>query len=291
MTRDDDFIGRLEGYLEDYEGSTPLPQAVRAAVRAELPSTHQRPGWWPARGPVMSSFAKIGIAAAAVGVAALVGFNYFIGPNIGGPEDPTPSPSPAAAQPFPAGPSILEPGRYTIQAGPYTPVPVTITVPAGWWVDGDGFVVKQPVEVESNVVFSTWIVTHIYGDVCRWRGSLVDVGTSAAEMADALGAQAGRETSGPIAVTVGGRTGQQVTSSVDPSFDITTCDADFLHVWSDPGANESFGLGTEAGQTQVVSMVDVDGERLVVLAEYTEEASAAEIAELESIVASIEFAP
>jgi hypothetical protein len=291
MTRDDDFIGRLEGYLEDHEGSTPLPEVVRAAIRAELPSTHQRPAWWPAPAfPVMSSFAKVGVAVAAVAVAALVGFNYFIAPNVGDP-DPTPSPSPAAAQPLPTSPSNLEPGRYAIDASHLTQVPVTFTVPAGWWVNSDGFVLKQPADVESNVVFSTWTVTHIYGDVCRWRGTLVDVGTSAAEMADALEAQSGRETSRPIAVTIGGRAGQQVTSSVDESFDITTCDADFLHVWSDPGANESFGLGTEAGQTQVVSMVDVDGERLVVLAEYMEDASAAEIAELQSIVASIEFTP
>lgn len=296
MTRDDDFIGHLERYLEDYEGSTPLPEGVRVAIRAQVPLTQQRPAWWrwPARGfPAMNSFAKFGLAAAMVVVAALLGFNFFIAPNTGPPDidDPTPSPSPAAARPMPTSPSNLEPGRYTFEAGPYTPVPFTFTVPAGWWVNSEGFVLKQPVDVESNVVFSTWMVTHIYGDVCRWRGSLVDVGTSAAEMADALGAQTGRETSGPIAVTVGGRTGQQVTSLVDPSFDISTCDASFLHVWPDPGPNESFGLGTEVGQTQVVSMVDVDGERLVVLAEYTEEASAAEIAELESIVASIEFAP
>ena len=48
MTRDDDFIGQLEGYLDQYEGSTPLPDEVRDAIRAELPSTQQRPAWWPA---------------------------------------------------------------------------------------------------------------------------------------------------------------------------------------------------------------------------------------------------
>ena len=75
MTRDDDFIGQLEGYLDEYEGSTPLPDEVRRAVRAQLPSTHQRPAWWPARRfPEMNTFAKYGLAAAALAIAALLSF-------------------------------------------------------------------------------------------------------------------------------------------------------------------------------------------------------------------------
>ena len=59
MTRDDDFIGQLEGYLDEYEGSTPLPDEVRDAIRAQLPSTQQRPAWWPAwRFPEMNSCAE-----------------------------------------------------------------------------------------------------------------------------------------------------------------------------------------------------------------------------------------
>ena len=48
MNRDDDFIGRLEDYLETFDGVTPLPDRVRDAVRAELPRTRQVR---PARGP------------------------------------------------------------------------------------------------------------------------------------------------------------------------------------------------------------------------------------------------
>ena len=49
MTHNDEFIGQLESYLDEYEGSTPLPEDVRDAIRAELPLTRQRPPWWPAR--------------------------------------------------------------------------------------------------------------------------------------------------------------------------------------------------------------------------------------------------
>ena len=80
MTRTDEFIGQLEDYLDDYEGSTPLPESVRDAIRAELPSTHQRPTWWPARRfPEMNNMAKLGIAAAAAVVAALLGYTLLRG--------------------------------------------------------------------------------------------------------------------------------------------------------------------------------------------------------------------
>ena len=44
----------------------------------------------------MNTAAKFGLAAAVVVVAALLGYNYLVAPNVGGPSlgDPTPTPSP-----------------------------------------------------------------------------------------------------------------------------------------------------------------------------------------------------
>ena len=79
MTHNDEFIGQLESYLDEYEGNTPLPEAIRDAIRAELPSTQQRPAWWPARTfSAMNNMAKLGLAAAAVVVAALLGFRFLV---------------------------------------------------------------------------------------------------------------------------------------------------------------------------------------------------------------------
>ena len=80
MTHNDEFIGQLESYLDEYEGSTPLPEEVRDAIRAELPSTQQRPPWWPARRlPHMNTIAKIALTAAAIVTVALLGVSYFAG--------------------------------------------------------------------------------------------------------------------------------------------------------------------------------------------------------------------
>ena len=69
---------------------------VLDAVLDQLDTTPQRRAtWWPARRlPEMNSFAKFGVAAAVVAVAAILGFNYLIAPNVGGPdlEDPTQTP-------------------------------------------------------------------------------------------------------------------------------------------------------------------------------------------------------
>ena len=96
MTHNDEFIGQLESYLDEYEGSTPLPEDVRDAIRAELPLTRQRPAWWPARRrPNMNNTAKLSLAAAAVVVAALLGFRFLVpGTGLGGP-GPTRLPRPS----------------------------------------------------------------------------------------------------------------------------------------------------------------------------------------------------
>ncbi len=56
MTRDDDFIPQLEAYLDEYEGTNPLPDAVRHAVRAQLSTTRQiGPVLGPMRDLMMSN--------------------------------------------------------------------------------------------------------------------------------------------------------------------------------------------------------------------------------------------
>src|SRR4051794_38023104 len=89
----DKFIGHLEDYLDAFDGETPLPDRVRDAIRAELPSTRQvRPRRGFERIFTLlsngSAGTRLGLAAAAVVVVVLGG--AFIG-NVGGPGAPTPS--------------------------------------------------------------------------------------------------------------------------------------------------------------------------------------------------------
>jgi hypothetical protein len=172
MTHDDDFIAQLEDYLEAFDGSTPLPDHVRDAIRAELPSARQvRPRTGLLRIFTMfsnvSTGARLGAAVATVVVAVVLGAAFLNrnGSNVGvGGATPsltrTAAPSVAAtpvatALPSDSGapltlklapiaacdPTDTQPqtcvaaGTYQLNnfPGPNAPIRVTVDVPAGWF--------------------------------------------------------------------------------------------------------------------------------------------------------------
>ena len=191
MTNSDRFIDLLEDYLDAFDGRTPLPDRVRDAVRAELPSVRQaqpRPGPW--RLLTMLSTAPAGArlgAAAAVVVAVVLGVAVFnnarnsaVGSLPTSTPSPTPAPSAAVASPSAPAPSIaalppgldtvpgvpcapgdsgngcIRPGTYRLSGGPGTwPATVSIVVPAGWseWAAGPAW---DAVLVDRGLGASGW---------------------------------------------------------------------------------------------------------------------------------------
>ena len=146
MTRDDDFIPQLEAYLDEYEGTNPLPDAVRHAVRAQLSTTRQiGPITGPMRDLMMSNVIRVGLVAAVAAVIAVIAFNLLpVSPVPGGDPSPTPEPStvavPSAASTARlAGQDPLDAGRYSANVGPS--LDVTVAVPAGWSAGGDWVVI------------------------------------------------------------------------------------------------------------------------------------------------------
>lgn len=200
-----------------------------------------------------------------------------------------------AAMPLPSTGS-LDPGTYFIPEGPLTPGRFTFTVPEGWATDG-GWVTKNldgepllPNSVTNNVLLVTYFVTHVYTDICNWEGTMVDVGTTVVELARALLAQEGRISSGATVVALGGFPAQRVELTVPADLDSASCDSGIIRFWPDPGPNESGGVCcAPAGTTDVVYVVDVDGNTFVVVARHTAISSAQDRAELDEIVASIKI--
>lgn len=165
MTSNERFIGQLEDYLDTIDGETPLPNHVRDAIRAELPSTPQvRPGRGLRRILTMTSNlsapARVGLVAATfvvsvVAVAAIVGNNASPGPaaspipstaTIAPSPTASPVPSPTPAPTFtaihpevgvPCSPAqttgyCLAPGTYPLDDADAFPSGITLDVPAGW---------------------------------------------------------------------------------------------------------------------------------------------------------------
>jgi hypothetical protein len=286
MTRNDDLIGLLEGYLDEYEGNTPLPNEVRDAIRAELPLIRQRPAWWPGwRFPEMNAIAKLGLAAAVVVVAALLGFNYLVGSNVGSPGLDNPSPTPTAS-PVPAfsGQGRLPPGRY--QADPALPMDVTIEVPSGWSA-GDSWVLRGPngVEAPNGMAIRFYPVENIYRDPLVPGDGLLDppVGPSADDLVTALVDHPDWNVTGTDPVTMDGYAGQVVHVTLPEE----TGEGTEFYLFRDPNGGQVYGW--DADQIFDIYIVDVAGERLVIDAFHFSGTSESDLEAQQAILESIQI--
>jgi hypothetical protein len=310
MTREDEFIGQLEGYLDEYKGLTPLPDAVRDAVRAQLPTTRQI---GPFSGPMryvnmitsIPASARYGLVAAVVVAAAALGAT-FLGSKTGAPSNPTPMPLPLAAPwGLPAAAS-LQAGRYVCAnpfldpqipscdlGGPSAYRTISFTVPDGW-ATADGLVFKHRGEA-NEVALSFWVPNTIYADPCHWQASGVDL--RQADLVTTLRQQPGHFTSPLTAVRifdVGYQT-SRLEVSVPAELDIATCDGGQYRRWTETWASQQGPdlpvrvKHDSAGQVDVLYLVDADRGTLVIDASHVPAASAKDLSELEAIVASIKI--
>jgi hypothetical protein len=284
MTREDDFIDQVEGYLDEYEGQTPLPEMVRDAVRAQLPTTRQIS---PLPGPLrildmtvtVPPAARYGLVAAAAVAAVIAGGALFGGPNLGG--GPTPTPVPIPTPPILSG-DALEAGTYRLTV---VGVVATITVPPGWAnVQGIGVGKDIPDVSFAAVVFwpSDEEVAHVYSDPCRWQDGYVDppVGPTVDDLVTALANQPQRGESVPIDVSIDGYRGKMVELTVPDDIDFADCDGGQFYSWE--------GRFHQApGQVDRIYVLDVDGRRLVIDAHFTPGTSAGDLAEQQAVLESI----
>ncbi len=248
----------------------------------------------------MSNFARIGIAAAAVLVIAVIGVNLLPGQGPGVGQAPGPSPT-ATASPSPSPVALRLPFSGDLGAGTFyiedrsitNAERFTFTVPDGWKTESDTFITKNG-EEPGEVLLTPWVVSHVFRDACQWEGyrNLVDVGTTVDELVSALEDQEGRQASSPTDVTLGGFPAKRIELTVPADLDTATCTDGNLRYWPGPGPDMSSGFCCNPpGNTDAVYVVDVDGNRLVVVARHYPDSSMEDRAELQAIVDSIEIDP
>lgn len=286
MTHKDEFIGRLETYLDEYEGMTPLPDAVRDTVRAELPRTRQarRPRALPRILTMtlqLPPTARYGLVAAAALVVAIIGASVFTrGGSVGGPSvSPSPSlaPSPSATVSSAASDLLDSPRAGDLPAGSYFvdipayPARIDFSVPEGWWYywssasraasDVHVILVNNGVGDGHN---SAWglgfaVVRDVLVDPCNRTAGYMD--RSVLASADALSA-AFTWTDFPATsvedVTIGGFAGKRVEISQERS---ATCAGTFFFTPS----GYDFGPLVSSSDPKVnqFTFVDVGGSVLV----------------------------
>ncbi len=270
---------------------------VLGSVLDQLDTTPQRrtTEWSARRFPDMNNFTKLGLAAAAVAIAAWLGFTYLTAPNVGAPGDEDPSPTPTPT------PSVLtnatrEPGTYLLTTedepdGDYhLPDGATITMPAGWGGRSGHRVSKNENEADPHAFTSVgfWIwdgdFDTVYLDPCQWADGAIEppVGPTVDDLATALASQPQRGDPIPTDVTLDGYDGKLVEMTVPSDIDFADCDGGEFRSW----------LGRYhqgPGQVDRLYILDVEGQRVVIYSSYMPGTSEEERAELQAIVDSIEL--
>ena len=169
-----------------------------------------------------------------------------------------------------------------------------VEVPEGWSTEDGHFIIKQgPIAMGISV----WDVGRVPRDPCQWSSTLEEPGPSVDDLVAALVAQAQRDASEPTDVLLAGYPGRYLEWSV-PDDAVVTGDADFegcdiqeghadFVSWFGDGYGERWQQ--VAGQVDRLWVLDVDGQRLVVDATYSPDATDVDRDELERVVASLRF--
>jgi hypothetical protein len=289
------------------EGETDLPDRAFDGVRREIHRTRQRAVIGPWREPDMTSLGRAALATAAVLAIALVwvslgspqkdGVGNAAAPStaVSSPTPtatatPTPNPSPTTI-PFSG---ALEPGRYEIPpsghvAGASLPR-LTVDVPAGWSAWGGAIIDKNygPADADAGPALLAWQISGTFAHPCTEHVLVVPTpGPGIDPLLEALGDQPGT-TAGPIRpVIVDGYTGKYVEVTVTD--DVPECGRDQFWLWASPDGDRRYVQGTN--EANRIYALTVDGQRFTFAARIPARTTAADRAELETMIESIEIAP
>ena len=207
---------------------------------------------------------------------------------------PSVTPSPTAgptATPFPneTEPVAVEPGTYRIPKSTWSVADFTVTFPEGWTVQYGHVYASNP-DRDDEFGFYAVVVDVIYTDACEGEtGELTDVGPSVDDLAAALLQQPGPMASGPVDTTLGGYPATRIDLTIPNGFDLDACSlGDIgLQIWYSAPADKYFVLLADGIAS--VYIVDVDGQRQVFLTQHRSATSDDDLAELQSVLDSIQL--
>jgi hypothetical protein len=279
-----------------------------------MEATRQRVVIGPWRFPDMNKFVPIGLGAAAVVVALVLGTQFLGRPAPGGAggapsaepsATPTPdtTPSPAAEAGLPEGPFVV--------TGADDPVQVTLDIASSGWValrefdavskGDDGL--DPPKSVGAALLAWAWpagTAFNVYGDPCQWLTTIPETpATTPDEIAAAFATQASTDATAPVDVTVGGFAGKAITLHVPMSYEVPNatreeefadCDQDVFAFYGLEGEDTEHARNAQGpGQVDELWILDVDGSIVILDAAYGPAAPADLVEELRTLAESATF--
>ena len=162
-------------------------------------------------------------------------------------------------------------------------------MPAGWTSLGNDLLSKDYGRgTEPGALFAVWPISGTFENPCTDHTLVQPTpGPGIDALADALANQPGTEAGPPTALTVDGYPARLVESTV--TADIEPCGTDGFWLWASPDGMPRYVQGTN--ELNRMFIVDVDGERLTINGRYPATTTAADRAELDAIIASIDIVP
>lgn len=292
---------------ERHEDATRVLGVVLNGLDA-APQRRTRGSAW--RTSFMSKTIQYGLAAAAVVIVAVVGYQLLGGSGVGEPT-PTETPQPTATPTTSLEPSAPADGSLPVGSSHVLwdhsgslGIKISVTIPAtGWFSDEEGLLVKNrnsdPPDGAGLLVFARTndlLVglgdIYVYGDPCHWAGTKPDAPvTTVAEAIAALSAQASRDASTPVAVTYGGYVGKAITLRVPTDAVFGDCDQGEYRTLVQ---GEDAARNTQApGQYHLLTVLDVSGTLVIFDVSYYEGTPQSVLDELAGIVESavLEYTP
>ena len=250
----------------------------------------------------MNKLLTIGLGAAAVVLVLLLGSRLLGSPttNVGGPADessitpaPTSTATPTTPSPSPEG--LLPEGPHVLFDAAAGRVRLTVNIAAPDWYGepAGGIVVKNDTADAPDgaglIVFTGGLL--VYGDPCDWSTTRPEIpATTVDELMAALAAQASRDASEPVDITLDGYPGKSITLHVPDDAVFSECDQATFGSWGVPGSDPApFRYHQDPGQIDEVWAVDVDGVLTVIDWGYYEGTPQSVVDELEAIVESSTF--
>lgn len=301
MPTDRQLDDRISRWLEA-DAPTQLPDRVLRATFERTRQTRQQGGWQHVLGRLQMNRMILGLGGAAVVVLAAVlalGL-YFNNPGVGSPPSPSPttepSPNPTATlEPSPTPDAGIDVGEFVLHDGRYFDQVIRVTIPAPGWsgAQGGGILVKN--ENHDTPDGAAMIVfggdeLFVYRDPCQWRTTRPDAPAATVdELVTALVAQASRDASTPVDITVDGYVGKSITLHVPDDAVFRECDrGEFRTLVHNPVGDEA-RYHQDPGQIDQLWIVDVNGTPVVIDAAYYDGTPADHIAEMRAIVESMMF--
>lgn len=303
MTQQRDIERLLDHWFDDGPGQA--PDRVVDIVTDRIERQSQRPAWrlhW--RSSPVNAYTKIAVAAAAVLIVAVVGYNLLPGrstgvggpaPSTSAPPTATPTATPVA---LPEGP--LAGGRYRVQpfSSPST-LSIVGDVPAAWMGHPEIPALTSPGGNNEGILIGFMTADGLYSDACRWdvdgtgtanAGDVV-VGPTVDDLVTALKANRSYTSSAASPVTFGRFEGQELELQLPGDDVIRTCDKRQGQTSGDyfvfPGGFWAQGPNSRWH----LYIADVDGTRLITMVSIAEGTPPADIATAKAIVRSFEITP